>query len=129
MTSTRPRRDHAPCTASTILLRAKWNVTLASMDKLMVSATVIRSLDETIEKDFGAAHGAIIKLFLDNRPNGYSVEPELEPHVKSGPRPERVLRLDTERFATHMRHILTDVAANQAIYAPFKENWTAHMLK
>ena len=129
MTSTRPRRDHAPCTASTILLRAKWNVTQALMDKLIVRATVIRSLDETIEKDFGTAHAAIIKLFLDNRPSGYSVEPELEPHVKSGPRPERVLRLDTERFATHMRHILMEVAANKAICAPFKENWVAQMRK
>jgi hypothetical protein len=103
--------------------------TQALMDKLMVSTTVIRSLDETIEKDFGAAHAAIIKLFLDNRPNGYSVEPELEPHVKSLPRPERVLRLDTERFATHMRHILTDVGANNTISAPFKENWVASMRK
>jgi hypothetical protein len=99
------------------------------MDKLIVRATVIRSLDETIEKDFGTAHAAIIKLFLDNRPSGYSVEPELEPHVKSGPRPERVLRLDTERFATHMRHILMEVAANKAICAPFKENWVAQMRK
>jgi hypothetical protein len=129
MTSTRPRRDHAPCTASTILLRAEWKVTQPLLDKLMVSATVIRSLDETIEKDFGTAHAAIIKLFLDNRPNGYSVEPELESHVKFGPRPERVLRLDTERFATHMRHILTDVVANNAICAPFKENWVAYMRK
>jgi hypothetical protein len=129
MTSTRQRRDHAPCTASTILLRAKWNVTPAMVDKLMVSATVIRPLDETIEKDFGKAHAAIIKLFLDNRPNGYAVEPELEAHVKSTPRPERVLRLDTERFATHMRHIMTDVMANNAVSAPFKENWVTHMRK
>ena len=127
MTSTRPRRDHAPCTASTILLRAQWKVTQPQLDKLMVSATVIRSLEETIEKDFGKAHAAIVKLFLDNRPNGYPVEPELEPHVKAVPRPERVLRLDTERFATHMRHILTDVVANNAMRAPFKENWVAHM--
>jgi hypothetical protein len=126
MTSTRQRRDHAPCTASTILLRAEWKVTQPLLDKLMVSATVIRSLDETIAKDFGTAHAAIIKAFLDNRPNGYAVEPELEPYVKFGPRPERVLRLDTERFATHMRHILTEVAANNAIRAPFKKNWVAH---
>ena len=111
------------------MLRAKWNVTQALMDRLMVSATVIRSLDETIEKDFGAAHAAIIKLFLDNRPNGYSVEPDLALHAKPAPRPERVLRLDTERFATHMRHILTDVATNNAISAPFKENWVASMRK
>ena len=127
MTSTRPRRDHAPCTASTILLRAQWKVTQPLLDKLMVSATVIRSLEETIEKDFGKAHAAIVKLFLDNRPSGYPVEPELGPYVKAGPRPERVLRLDTERFATHMRHILTDVVANNAMRAPFKENWVAHM--
>jgi hypothetical protein len=127
MTSTRQRRDHAPCTASTILLRAQWKVTPPLLDKLVVSATVIRSLDETIEKDFGKAHAAIIKLFLDNRPSGYPVEPELKPYVKTGPRPERVLRLDTERFATHMRHILTDVVANKALRAPFKENWVGHM--
>ena len=127
MTSTRARRDHAPCTASTILLRAQWKVTQPLLDKLMVSATVIRPLDETIEKDFGAAHAAHIKLFLDNRPSGYPVESELEPYVKSIPRPERVLRLDTERFATHMRHIIMDVVANKAICAPFKENWVALM--
>jgi hypothetical protein len=123
MTSTRPRRDHAPCTASTVLLRAQWKVTAASLDKLMTSATVIRSLDETIEKDFGTAHGGLIKLFLDNRPLGYPLEAELEPHAKARPRPDRVLRLDTERFATHMRHILMDAVANDAICAPFKENW------
>jgi len=123
MTSTRPRRDHAPCTASTVLLRAQWKVTAASLDKLMTSATVIRSLDETIEKDFGTAHGGLIKLFLDNRPLGYPLEADLEPHAKARPRPDRVLRLDTERFATHMRHILMDAVANDAIYAPFKENW------
>jgi hypothetical protein len=127
MTSTRPRRDHAPCTASTILLRTQWKVTQPLLDRLMVSATVIRPLDETIEKDFGTAHGALIKLFLDNRPSGYAIEKELEPYVKSGPRPERVLRLDTERFATNMRHILTDVVADKAICAPFKENWVAQM--
>jgi len=47
--------------------------------------------------------------------------------VKTGPRPERVLRLDTERFATNMRHILTDVVADNAIRTPFKENWVAHV--
>ncbi|MGA7806542.1 hypothetical protein [Bradyrhizobium sp.] len=127
MTSTRPRRDHAPCTASTILLRAQWKISPALLDRLMVSGTVIRSMPETIEKDFGTAHASLIRLFLDNRPAGYPIEPELEPYVKSGPRPERVLRLDTERFATHMRHILTDVVANDAICAPFKENWVAQM--
>jgi hypothetical protein len=95
----------------------------------MDGATVIRPLDETIEKDFGKVHAAQIKIFLDNRPSGYPVEPELGAYVKSGPRPERVLRLDTERFATHMRHILTDVMANNAIRAPFKENWIAQMRK
>src|SRR5215467_3341763 len=97
MTSTRPRRDHAPCTASTVLLRAQWKVAQASLDKLMTSATVIRSLDETIEKDFGPAHSGLIRLFLDNRPLGYPLEPELESHAKPRPRPDRVLRLDTER--------------------------------
>ncbi len=130
MTTTRPRRDHAPCTASTILLRAQWNVPQASLEKLMVSATVIRSLDETIESDFGSAHGGLIRLFLDNRPLGYPLEPELAAHAKPGPpRPDRVLRLDTERFATHMRHILLDAVANNAICAPFKENWGAQMRK
>lgn len=129
MTSTRPRRDHAPCTASTILLRTQWKATQALLDMLTVSATTIRPLDETIEKDFGRAHGAHIKLFLDNRPLGCAVEPELEPYVKRGPRPERVLRLDTDQFATHMRHILMDVMANDTICAPFKENWVAHMRK
>ncbi len=128
MTSTRPRRDHAPCTASTILLRAQWKVTQPLLDKLMVGTTVIRPLDETIEKDFGTTHAALIKLFLDNRPYGYPVEAELEPDMKPRPRPpERVLRLDTERFASNMRHILTDVLANKAICAPFKENWVARM--
>jgi hypothetical protein len=127
MTSTRPRRDHAPCTASTILLRAQWKIGPALMDKLMVSATVIRPLAETIEKDFGTAHMALIRLFLDNRPSGYPVESELGPYVKSGPRPERVLRLDTERFATHMRHILRDVVTNEIICAPFKANWAARL--
>jgi hypothetical protein len=127
MTSTRQRRDHAPCTASTILLRAQWKVGQASPDKLMTSATVIRSLDETIAKDFGTKHAAHIRLFLDNRPHGYPVEPDLQPYVKSGPRPDRVLRLDTETFATHMRHILTDAVANNAICAPFKENWVTQM--
>jgi hypothetical protein len=37
--------------------------------------------------------------------------------------------MDTERFATHMRHILTDVLANNAICAPFKENWVMYMRK
>jgi len=129
MTSTRPRRDHAPCTASTVLLRAQWKVSQALLDQLMVSATVIRSLDETIENDFGTAHGGLIRVFLDNRPLGYPVEPELEPYAKPRPRPDRVLRLDTERFAMHMRHVLMDAVANDAICAPFKENWFAHMRK
>jgi hypothetical protein len=127
MTSTRPRRDHAPCTASTVLLRAQWKVTQALLDKLMVSATVIRSLDETIERDFGTEHGGLIKLFLDNRPLGYPLEAELEVYAKLRPRPDRVLRLDTERFAMHMRHILADAMHNDTICAPFKENWVAQM--
>jgi hypothetical protein len=129
MTSTRPRRDNAPCTASTILLRTQWTVAEPLLEGLITSATDIRSLDETIEKDFGKAHAAHIKVFLDNRPTGYPVEPELQPHVKSGPRPERVLRLDTERFATNMRHILSEAVANDAICAPFKENWVTQLRK
>jgi hypothetical protein len=129
MTSTRPRRDHAPCTASTIFLRVQWKVTQALMGKLVSSATAIRSLDETIKKDFGLKHEPLIKLFLDNRPNGYALEPELKPYLKAGPRPERVLRLDTDRFAIHMRDILMDAVDNVAICAPFKENWAAEMKK
>jgi hypothetical protein len=100
------------------------------LDKLMVSATTIRSLDETIEKDFGKAHAAIIKLFLDNRPSGYPVEPELKPYVKTGPRPERVLRLaiviaaQASPTPTSARHLLTAAlsrlasAVNAAIKSP-----------
>jgi hypothetical protein len=82
MTSTRPRRDHAPCTASTILIRTQ-----------------------------------------------YPSESELEPYVRRGPRADRVLRLDTDRFATHMGHILDQVIANDDICAPFKENWLQHIRK
>jgi hypothetical protein len=51
----------------------------------------------------------------------------MERYVKFVPQPERVLRLDTERFATHMRHILAQVISNDAICAPFKQNWVSHM--
>lgn len=122
MTSTRPRRDHAPCTASTILIRTRFAASPV-YDDLVRTATVIRTLDETIKSDFGDEHGPLIKTFLDNRVLGSKVEPELEPYVKRLPRPERVLRLDTDRFATHMGHILDQVIANDTICAPFKENW------
>lgn len=127
MTSTRPRRDHAPCTASTIFIRVQFPASQPLYDELVRTATIIRSLDETIKSDFGEEHGPLIRSFLDNRPLGCKVEPELEPYVKVGPRSDRVLRLDTDRFATHMGHILGQVIANEAVYAPFKANWLADM--
>jgi len=90
------------------------------------TATVVRSLDATIDADFGNSHGPLIKLFLDNRPLGCAVEPEMEPYVYVR-QPDRVLRLDTERFATHMRPILNQVVSNETIIAPFKKNWIAQM--
>jgi hypothetical protein len=127
MTSTRPRRDHAPCTASTILIRTQFAPSPSVYDDVVKSATVIRSLDDIIKSDFGTEFAPQIRTFLDNRPHGYKLEPELEPYVKRGPRPERVLRLDTDRFATHMGHILDQVVSNDAICAPFKENWLRHI--
>jgi hypothetical protein len=127
MTSTRPRRDHAPCTASTILIRTQFAASPSVFDDLVRTATVIQSLDDIIKSDFGDEFAPQIKTFLDNRPHGYKLEPELEPYVKRGPRPDRVLRLDTDRFATHMGHILDMVIANDVICAPFKENWLRHI--
>jgi hypothetical protein len=126
MTSTRPRRDHAPCTASTILIRTQWPVADSAMDQLVNTATVIRPLDETIRCDFGDANRALIRLFLDNRPHGYQSDPELQQYVVKSD-PERVLRLDTERFATRMRRVLANVLSNDEICAPFKENWLSYM--
>lgn len=128
MTSTRPRRDHAPCTASTILIRTQYP-SEPVYDDLVRTATVIRSLDETIKNDFGDEFAPLIKTFLDNRPLGSQLEPALEPYVRRGPRADRVLRLDTDRFATHMGHILEQVIANDHICAPFKENWLQYIRK
>ena len=127
MTSTRPRRDHAPCTASTILIRTQFAASPSVYDEIVKTATVIRSLDDIIKSDFGIEFAPQIKTFLDNRPHGCKLEPELEPYVKRGPRPERVLRLDTDRFATHMGHIRDQVVSNDAICAPFKESWLRHI--
>jgi hypothetical protein len=123
MTSTRPRRDNAPCTASTILIRTEWDVPDPALGEFVETATIIRPLDEMINSDFGEEHGALFKVFLDNRLLGCTVEPEMEPYVKLVPRPDRVLRLDTERFATHMSDMLMKVSSNNAIRSPFKKNW------
>lgn len=128
MTSTRPRRDHAPCTACTILIRTQWTVEETEIDELVRTTTVIRPLDVTITSDFGAPHGHLIRLFLDNRPHGTPLDPELEPYLVAAERePERVLRLDTERFATRMRRVLANVMSNDEICVPFKKNWLAGM--
>jgi hypothetical protein len=127
MTSTRPRRDMAPCTASTIFIRTAWNAEL-DLEELTRTATVIRSLDATINDDFGVMNGPLIKLFLDNRPHGSKLEAEMQPYDNFfGREPERILRLDTDRFATTMHQILSEIIANDAITAPFKQNWIAHM--
>ena len=76
MTSTR-RQDLAPCTASTIFVRAKWD-TYKSVDELVRTATTIRPLHDTIRDDFGTAHEYLIRVFLDNRPSGCQREPELQ---------------------------------------------------
>jgi hypothetical protein len=121
MTTTRPRRDHAPCTASVIFIRVQWE---AVFDDLAKSATVIQPLDEIINNDFGVKHAALIKLFLDNRPRGYKLESEIGQYdAPLGGDPERVLRLDTERFATYIRRMLADVISDDAIRVPFKKNW------
>jgi hypothetical protein len=128
MTSTRPRRDHAPCTASTILIRAQWPVEDSAIEELVRTTTVIQPLDDMIKSDFGGPNSPLIRLFLDNRPHGYESDTELEPYlIAAGPDPERVLRLDTERFATRMRRVLAHVMSNDEICAPFKENWLSYM--
>ena len=85
-------------------------------------------MDDTINSDFGSANGPFVKLFLDNRPHGCDLGAEMAPYVNLFRRePERVLRLDTERFATTMRRILAEIISNDEIYAPFKKNWIPHM--
>ncbi len=129
MTSTRPRQDLAPCTASTLFIRAKWD-TAQSLDELVNTATTIRSLHETIRDDFGLAHEILLRVFLDNRPSGWPREPELQ--VYEAPIPEgshdRVLRINTERFARNMKRILATALSDESIHAPYKPNWLAKML-
>jgi len=128
MTSTRPRRDHAPCTASTIFIRTQWAVSNSALESLVKTATVIRSLEDTINSDFGSMNGPLVKLFLDNRPYGCDLGAEMNPYVNFLDRePERVLRLDTERFATSMRRILAEIKSNEEVCAPFKNNWIPYM--
>jgi hypothetical protein len=123
MTSTRPRRDNAPCAASTIFIRTQWNAE-PQLEDLARTATVIRSLDTTINDDFGVGNGPLVKLFLDNRPNGCKLEAEMQPYENFfGREPERILRLDTDRFATTMHQILSEIISNNEICAPFKKNW------
>src|SRR5712664_2245136 len=128
MTTTRPRRDHAPCTAGTILIRTQWPVVGSTIEDLVRTATVIRPLDDTINSDFGTINGPLIRLFLDNRPHGCNLDTEMQQYVTAfGPEPERVLRLDTERFATRMRRVLAQVISNDEICAPFKTNWLSYI--
>ena len=127
LTSTRPRQDFAPCTASTILIRSRCSDAEDRFDDLVQSATTIRTLEETISEDFGLAHGPLIRAFLDNRPLGCLKEAELqvyEFHVPEGGY-DRVLRINTERFARNMKRVVADAMSNDAISAPFKPNWVA----
>jgi Pentapeptide repeats (8 copies) len=128
MTSTRPRRDHAPCTASTILIRTQWTAE-SHFEELARTATDIRPLDATINSDFGTVNSPLIKLFLDNRPHGCQLEPEMQQYAPPfvGQVPERTLRLDTERFASTMYGILPNIISNREICAPFKKNWVSRM--
>jgi transcriptional regulator with XRE-family HTH domain len=128
MTSTRPRRDHAPCTASTMLVRAQWGAE-SHFDELVKTATDILPLNDLISSDFGAENSPLIKLFLDNRPTGSPLAPDMQQYAPPflGREPERVLRLDTERFASNMHERLPGILENEAICAPFKENWLARM--
>lgn len=129
MTSTRPRHDFAPCTASTLLIRAKWD-TSQHWDDLVKTATVIHPLHDTIRDDFGLAHETMIRVFLDNRPFGCPREPELQ--LYELPIPEgshdRVLRINTERFARNMKRIVATALADGSICAPYKPNWLTKML-
>jgi hypothetical protein len=129
MTSTRPRVDYAPCTASTFMIRAQWETGQVSFDDLVKSATTIRPLNDTIREDFGSKHGAPVRAFLDNRPSGTQREPELQEYEMRVPEGsyDRVLRIDTARFSLHMPLILADVMNDDAICAPFKPNWLAKM--
>jgi len=128
MTSTRPRRDHAPCTASTMLVRAQWDAA-SHFDELVRTATDILPLNDLINSDFDAKNSPFIKLFLDNRPHGSSLDPDMQQYAPPflGREPERVLRLDTERFASNIHQSLPEILANDDICAPFKGNWLTRM--
>lgn len=72
--------------------------------------------------------GPLIKLFLDNRPNGCKLEAEMQAYENFyGREPERILRLDTDRFATTMHQILSEIISNNEISAPFKKNWITRL--
>lgn len=128
MTSTRPRQDLAPCTASTLLIRAKWDASQA-LDDLVNSATTIRSLHETVRDDFGLAHETLIRVFLDNRPSGCKNDPELQAYEALVPEGghDRVLRLNTERFARNMKRIVATALNDDSICSPYKPNWLTRM--
>jgi hypothetical protein len=129
MTSTRPRHDFAPCTASTLMIRAQWDTSQTTFEELVESVTTMRPIEETIQDDFGLAHNGLIRSFLDNRPFGCPVEPELQtymPHVPEGAH-DRALRLITDRFSRNMKRILTTVMNDDEICAPFKPNWLERM--
>ncbi len=128
MTSTRPRQDLAPCTASTLLIRAKWD-TSQVLDDLVSTATTIRPLQDTVRDDFGSAHETLIRVFLDNRPTGCPREPELqiyEARIPEGGH-DRVLRLNTERFNRNMKRIVATALSDDSICAPYKPNWLTRM--
>ena len=128
MTSTRPRQDLAPCTASLLMIRAKWNTSQA-LEDLVRTATTIRPLHDTIRDDFGSAHETLIRVFLDNRPSGCPKEPELQAY--EAPIPEdsfdRVLRINTERFARNMKRIVATALSDDSVCAPYKTNWMTKM--
>ncbi len=128
LTSTRPRQDLAPCTASTLLIRAKWD-TAQLLDELIKTATTIRSLHETIRDDFGLGHETLIRVFLDNRPSGCPREPDLQAYEALIPEGchDRVLRINTERFARNMKRVLVAALSDDSICAPYKPNWPPKM--
>lgn len=128
MTSTRPRQDLAPCTASILLIRVKWDTSRA-LEDLVRTATTIRPLHEAIRNDFGPTHDTLIRVFLDNRPSGCPREPELQ--IYEAPIPEgshdRVLRINTERFVRNMKRIVAAAHSDDEICAPYKPNWMTKM--
>ena len=128
MTSTRPRQDLAPCSASLLMIRAKWDTTQA-LEDLVRTGTTIRPLHEAVRDDFGPAHEVLIRAFLDNRPLGCQKEPDLQ--MYETPIPEgshdRVLRINTDRFNRNMKRIFASALADDSVCAPYKPNWLARM--